>query len=316
MSKCKVTTTNQIVITKEEYQKYYDVVTKGNFLTSIQDIMKQLGSQYDMVVYQPVFELPLKKNIFGLYMIPVYINGKKFQFLLDTGAQISGVTKQCFTQLKLQTKNSISIGSIGGAQKNLSTTIVDLQFGGYMFYRKHMVVLEDQTFGLCKGKINILGCDGILGWDILSLLDFEIDDISKILKVSKNRLKLNHPNMVVGGFPLIYAKDKNGKVLIFGFDSGSKVSWVHMPFAQKNGWEKEKDVHMMGFGVHGLEKMYVEMVKNIEVYVDRAHIQLSHVISGRCELFDTFTYDGVFGNEICKGRRIRFVNSRSMVLLV
>lgn len=316
MSKCKVTTTKQTIISKEEYKQYYDIVTRGKFLTSIQDTLKEIGSQCEMVVYQQTFELPLKKNIFGLYIVSVYVNGKKFRFLLDTGAQISGITQKCFTHLQLQAQQHLSIGSIGGTEKSLPTTIVDLQFGGCMFHRKGLIVLDDQHFGLRIGNINLLGCDGILGWDILSLVDFEIDDISKTLRVSKNRLKLNHPNMIVGGFPLIYTKDRHGKVLLFGFDSGSKVSWIHMPFAQKNGWEKEKDVSMMGFGVHGLEKMNIEMVKDVEVYVDRAKIQLSHVISGRCELFDTFTYDGIFGNEICKGRRIRFVNSRAMVLLV
>lgn len=85
---------------------------------------------------------------------------------------------------------------------------------------------------------------------------------------------------------------------------------------RKHGWEEEQEVKGLGFGVHGMESMQMKMFKNVEVYVDRAKIRLTHTISGPVDMFDRFTFDGVFGNEVFKGRRIRFVNSKSMILLV
>lgn len=38
-------------------------------------------------------------------------------------------------------------------------------------------------------------------------------------------------------------------------------------------------------------------------------------MTGRVRLFDDFAFDGVFGNEIFRKRRIRILNSANMVLL-
>ena len=44
-------------------------------------------------------------------------------------------------------------------------------------------------------------------------------------------------------------------------------------------------------------------------------ILLHGCISAFVEIFPGHPYDGIFGNEIFAGRRIRFVNSRNMLLL-
>ncbi|EFP61975.1 hypothetical protein HMPREF0983_01476 [Erysipelotrichaceae bacterium 3_1_53] len=71
----------------------------------------------------------------------------------------------------------------------------------------------------------------------------------------------------------------------------------------------------MGFGVHGLEKMDLKIVKEWTLFVDKAEITLKDTMTGRVDLFEHFTFDGVFGNEIFKRRRIRIINSAGMVLL-
>ena len=72
----------------------------------------------------------------------------------------------------------------------------------------------------------------------------------------------------------------------------------------------------MGVGVHGFEKLPMKIVEQLQVTLDRGAITLKDTMSGRCDLFNGFTFDGVFGNEIFKGRRIRLINSKQVVLLV
>ena len=260
----------------------------------------------------------MKRNLFGLLVVPVYINHCLCHFILDTGAQISTIRQKTLDKLGLKKKNqTIEVGSIGGKQKHLDSIVIDdMQIGGIAYRNKAMIVLSQDAFSLRFGNIDMLSFDGLLGWDVLSTLDFELDDIAHECKVLKNRFRFPNPNMIPGDFPFLLVKDEKGKVLTFGFDSGSKRSWLGEDSMRKHGWEEEQEVKGLGFGVHGMESMQMKMFKNVEVYVDRAKIRLTHTISGPVDMFDRFTFDGVFGNEVFKGRRIRFVNSKSMILLV
>ena len=66
--------------------------------------------------------------------------------------------------------------------------------------------------------------------------------------------------------------------------------------------------------VDGKEKNQTQLVQDFDVLLDRGYIKLNELIQGPCEMFTHFHYDMILGNEIFKGRRIRFINSASMVL--
>ena len=77
--------------------------------------------------------------------------------------------------------------------------------------------------------------DGIIGWDILSQLDFEIDDVAKVFKVLENRYSFAYPNMVKALFPLLLVKDEKGNVLKMGLDTGARCGWVNKSRMQEDG---------------------------------------------------------------------------------
>ncbi len=94
------------------------------------------------------------------------------------------------------------------------------------------------------------------------------------------------------------------------------MSWLSDQFIEKEQLQIICEGHAMGFGVHGFEKLPMKIVEQLQVTLDRGAITLKDTMSGRCDLFNGFTFDGVFGNEIFKGRRIRLINSKQVVLLV
>ncbi len=68
-----------------------EITRNGSFSDSIQKARESiLGSiKEEKVIYQDTFTLPMKRNLFGLLVVPVYINHCLCHFILDTGAQIS-----------------------------------------------------------------------------------------------------------------------------------------------------------------------------------------------------------------------------------
>ena len=321
MHRCKIKTENRIFIQNEEYQRVEHAIANEIFRYGCKKAQEELlGQTYkeEVRVYQEEFSLPYKRNMFGLLIIPIYINHVKFNFLFDTGAQISGLRMQCFKKAQVKySKEELSVGSIGGSQKALKGCIVDsLVFGGREYLHKPMILLDDDVFALRFGKMDLVNFDGIIGWDILSQLDFECDDVAQVIKVIKNKFKFPCQNMIKGSFPICLVKDDRGKVFVFGFDSGSKLSWINKKLIENEHLKVVCDGEAMGFGVHGKEKLAIKIVDRMDVQLDRGKISLFGVNTGKCDLFPHFEVDGVFGNEIFRNRRMRIVNSRNVILLV
>lgn len=317
---CKVKSKQAIHIDKNTYENYQKVTSCEDFLRAIQIAKEQLhASPYTMhpVQCSSPFQLPLRRNIFGLYVLPVYVNHTLLHFIIDTGAQISGIRENVAKQLQVaKTTGTISVGSIGGTQKELAGVCVDsFQLGGAVYEDVGMVLLGEDDFSLRIGKVDMFSFDGLLGWDILCGLDFEIDDIEKQFKVIKNQLCIPYPNMLQGGFPCFIVQHGDGKSGLFGFDSGSKVSWLGEQTMLEHRYTVSNEIKRHGFGVHGLETMHMRVVDACTLYLDKAEIKLYNTMSGRTNLFSSFAFDGVFGNEICAGRRIRLINSKGMVLI-
>lgn len=320
MHSCKVQSRTAVKVNPAEYKEQSQNVSSGLFASALQKAQKQvMGKEHtwEMRYYQREFSLPLSRNIFGLFTIPVYINHIRAVFVVDTGAQISGIKSERIAQYQLKkAPGTLQIGSIGGTLRDMQGLVAEsVQIGALEVRNMAMIALDSADFSLRFGNIDLFGFDGILGWDILHQLDFELDDIAKQFIVMKNRFRIPYPNMLQGSFPCFLAKRKDGGISLFGFDSGSRVSWVGDGAIEKHALNVVHEGSAMGFGVHGLEKMDLKIVKEWTLFLDKAEITLKDTMTGRVNLFDDFAFDGVFGNEIFRKRRIRIINSAGMVLL-
>ena len=316
---CVTKTTEEVIIEKVERDHIIEKYANGGFLYALKMAREGINGDHEVEMnrYQDEFTLPMKRNVFGLLTIPVYINHVLCTFIIDTGAQISGIKESKINELQLkETGHRLPVGSVGGKEKSMKGIRADsFQFGAIEYHNFPMIALKEQDFSLKFGKIDLLVFDGILGWDILSTIDFELDDIAKQMKVLKNRFRFDHPNMIMGSFPFFIVKMPDQKIGIFGFDSGSKISWIGEDAIEKFQLQIADEGTTFGFGVHGLEELDIKVISSVELYLYKAHIHLKHVGTGRVHLFAEFCFDGVLGNEIFKGRRIRFVNSKAMVLI-
>ncbi|MEG2069805.1 MAG: retropepsin-like aspartic protease [Bacteroidales bacterium] len=267
--------------------------------------------------YKDSFELPLSRNLIGLYTIPVVINNQKCNFILDTGAQISGINNDLVKKMMIpKTKGKMPIGSVGGKEKVMEGICVqNLRIGALEFFQLPMISLDSGLFKLPVLNIPMLSFDGIIGWDILSQLDFELDDIGKQFKVIKNNYKFNYCNMVGGLFPAFLLKDKQDKLCVFGFDSGAKCSWVNPNVIQTSNMKVISETTALGFGIHGLEELKLKIIDGCVYHLFKAKIELKNIGTGRCNIYQGYEFDGILGNEIFRNRRIRILNSCGMVLL-
>lgn len=319
LRQCKTTTTKEILLNDENALNTRAQLRNQLSMYTQNRIYQDLNFDADRILYtveKRSFQLPMKRSYTGLYMVPVMIAGKKYRFVLDSGAQISGVRQEILTEINAEKMTAgLSIGSIGGTKKTMSAYLLeDLRIGSLVLYQFPVITLQAPRLSPTSPGFYLF--DGIIGWDILSQLDFEIDDVAKVWKVLENRYSFAYPNMVKAIFPLLLVKDAKGNLLKMGLDTGARCGWVNKEKMEQLGYHPSQEVEMYGYGVHGLEEMNIQLINELDLYLDRAHIHLRYIHTGDTNIFANMPLDGILGNEIFRNRRIRFINSKEMVLLV
>lgn len=313
-SKCYVIDTK---LTKAFDQKYIEdmekkLISENAKLSQFYRIFN--GSERRRVVRDRAsFSLKLKKNMFGLYLVKVMVNHYPAMFLVDTGAQITTITDRCakaFQTRKLE--GSIPMEGFSGKRKESSLVMIDrFDLGDLHITHQPMAVCDSSNINLYLFSINLIGIDGILGWDILSTLDFEIDDANLQLNILSSTIDAPFKNLISTTFPTLILQGRKQENLIAGFDSGAHHSWISKKLAQR--YELSGAAEMMVLGVHGLEKMSTNFAKELRVKLAQTYFVFENVMIGRCDIFENVEFDCVLGNEIIRKRKIRFLNSRGFV---
>ena len=316
----KVRSTSAHPITKEEHARYSEQLASFQMPLIQMSAYRQLQDPdrpFAMRQKADAFSLPIVRNLFGLYEVRLLVNGQALRFIIDTGAQISGIRKQRAQVMHLEGLNgTLEVGSVGSTKLDMGAVRADsLCLGEICWDNVPLVLLDQQRFSLPFLQSDLLRFDGILGWDLLSRLDFELDTIEKRFKVVKNRYRFDHPNLIPCSFPTLIVREADGTSSLFGIDTGAKQSWLGSAYIERRDLPIVSEAKIIGFGVHGREELQTPIVDRLHVYADRADITLHGCISAFVEIFPGHPYDGIFGNEIFAGRRIRFVNSRNMLLL-
>ena len=239
------------------------------------------------------------------------------RFIIDTGAQISGIRAHAARALALPAlKSGMEVGSVGSTREQRPAVRCDsLQLGGMCWENQPLIVLDQQQFSVRLLNADLLRFDGILGWDLLRTMDFELDTIAGQMKVQKNRFRLDRPNLIPCSFPTLLLRETDGSVSLFGIDTGARQGWLGEGYIRRRGLQVLNSMRVVGFGVHGREEFETQIAKSVTLHLDRARITMEGCMSALVDILPDITYDGVLGNEVFAGRRIRFVNSAGMVLL-
>lgn len=118
--------------------------------------------------------LAIERERFERMTVPVTIQGQgPFDFLIDTGAQATVLSRALADQLQLYDRDMATLVGMASTQRVETTPIDDFNLGSRSFYIRQAPLVEGAHIG---------GADGILGLDSLQnqrvLLDFHKREIS------------------------------------------------------------------------------------------------------------------------------------------
>ncbi len=106
----------------------------------------------------------------GSVLIPVFINGKQFSFLVDTGSTHSAIAKALMEQLDLQYAGTAAVQGNYETQPLQTVRVANIKFGHSEFNNQTFAVADLDAISRAAG----ISVGGVLGNDVLKTVTFKL----------------------------------------------------------------------------------------------------------------------------------------------
>jgi hypothetical protein len=218
------------------YASYIKEKDKEDYKNSllIWEAMQGVGKQE--VIRKDETKLNMKRDLAGLYNIPVTYNNETFDFVFDTGANFSTITESYAKKLNLVfTGGTIKVGAITGIKIDSRIAWAKSFFIGNMEIKNALfLVLKDEDLSFAGGMYKI---NGIIGFPVIAEMGEVIISKEGDLDVPLTPSVTNKNNLLIDGFNPLVEVDYKNNPMCFTFDTGAKTTMLYVPFLKD--YEKE-----------------------------------------------------------------------------
>jgi len=228
------------------------------------------------LVLEQDFAVDISTDKAGLKNVEVKKNSYKDNFVFDSGANFSTITRSVAKKMGLEIlEANFDVGAITGGQVKSNLAIADsLILGEAMFNNVVFLVFEDKDLSIEQINYHI---QGILGFPEIRALQ-EIHLSSSKLKVFNNTKNCEKTNLAFDFLTPLVQGNYNEESIIFQFDTGANTSHLFENFYkkfQKNIDSKYKMKKLEIGGAGGIKE--VDGFENIEIVfkIGNAEAELS-----------------------------------------
>jgi len=207
----------------------------------------------EKITLNSIVQVPYKPNKAGTPIIEVKVNGKKYNFWVDTGAGMtvlsSTVAQACYIKQN-PSNSSFAKAATGNNIKTIPGLIDTLSIDNLTVYNHHCMVFEKKDLEFRVLGVRLLKIDGIIGWNLLQELDVTINDKTKTVSFASSGASEPAGNFYWSGKPLIAGTDSVGHPLLFFIDTGASQSGLYEPYLTKadTATAIKKHTHMVSVG--------------------------------------------------------------------
>jgi len=242
------------IILRDKYSRFLDEEEKDDLPDEIAlwDALKNEQKQKTEVINGSMVQM--KKDIAGLWNIPVIIGDTTLDFVFDTGANVSVLTES--TALKLGIKilgSGIKVGTATDIKVDSKAGVcAEMQIGKMKIRNVALLIIPDEalTFGPFY-KIT-----GIIGIPVIKALNEITINKDNLLTVSNTAGSKKYSNLCFEGFTPVIQMIHNSDSLSFIFDSGAMKTMLFKPYfdAYKSDIEKNYELTEITLGGAGGNK--------------------------------------------------------------
>lgn len=261
--------------------------------------------------------VPWRRDKANLLNVPITINNITDEFIFDTGANFSTISKSNADRLGLKIL-PVSFDVNGASNKNNSSLAIgeSLKIGTIEFKNVVFLVIPDEQLNFPQIDYRI---DGILGYPVISQLEeIHIRQQDKEMFITAALKKATSANLAMDCLTPIVLVEVNKQALPFYFDTGAKSSYFNSRYFNQNHAEILKngiqDSLMLG-GAGGARKNNTYLVKNyvLRIGSNKTRIPEMHVMTIKHNLNDEKAY-GTLGQDFIAQFSEMIINFKSMTL--
>lgn len=266
-------------IVLKDYSAYIQEKDKEDYENSLIIWKSMSGVSKQEVIRKSETKLNMKRDLAGLYNIPVTYKDESFDFIFDTGANFSTITESYAKKLDLVfTEGIIKVGAITGKKIDSRIAWAKSFFIGNMEIKNALfLVLKDEDLSFAGGLYKI---NGIIGFPVIAEMGELIISKDGELNVPLTPSVSEKNNLLIDGFNPLVEVDYKNNPMCFTFDTGARTTMLYVPFLKD--YEKEitaeykiEDIKFGGAG--GDVKVPGYNLKNVELKIADDNVNLTEV---------------------------------------
>jgi predicted aspartyl protease len=244
----------------------------------------------------------------------VRINGKEFDFWVDTGSSITVLSSDVASEanVAILSPDTLKVRTFSGAAPVRPASVERMELGPIVFTNSPAIVIDASLMRLRGTGEGVpragLHVDGIIGWDTIRqlnvLMDYEKGTITLGRPESLGTRGTTAQNLTWVGKPLIEVRTKSGGTLHFTLDTGAQSSFLNASILNRVGAATSiSDARVFGIAKTGQQTNRVVPTLTLSVAGKSLHL-LSVIVYGPA-YSGLINCDGVLGSDIAQFGKIR-----------
>jgi predicted aspartyl protease len=257
--------------------------------------------------------LQLEVTEVGTPAVRVRINGKEYEFWLDTGSSMTVLSSMVASDANVPrvSPDTLTVRTFKGSAPVLAGAVKRMEIGSIVFANVPVMVMDASLMRLRSGEGPAapgLRVDGIIGWDIIRQLDLVMDFQNRIATIRRpdhlGTIGTAFQNLVWLGKPLVEVRTKVGGTLHFTLDTGAQASFLNASMLERVG-ARTTALHARVFGVARTGGRTDRVVPGPAVNVGGKQLRLEDVIVYDAPPPSLINCDGILGSDIAHFGKIR-----------
>jgi predicted aspartyl protease len=272
-----------------------------------------VGEQTTSLPEEPV-SLRLRITPVGTPTIRVRINGKVYDFWIDTGSSMTVVSSRVAAEanVPMVSPDTLVVGTFAGVVAVRPAVVKRMEIGPIVFSNSPAIVMDAAFMRIKSTAEGVTGAglrvDGIIGWDIIRHLDLVMDYQGGTITLSRpEQLHTNGTalqNLTWMGKPLVQVARQPGGTFHFRLDTGAQASFLNASILEKAGVAaRSYGGQVFGFAETG--RRTDRIVPILALDVGGKTLRLEGVIVYGPSLSGLVNSDGILGSDIGRFGKIR-----------
>jgi len=257
--------------------------------------------------------VPMHRSAFGTPVITVRINGRPYDFWLDTGASMTLLSADVAIDagVKLAARDTLALGVVAGHIEARAVYIDSLQLGPVTVRGLGAAIVSpealrfDQRLASGPARPNARPISGMIGTDVLRQLDVVLDAGAETMTIRRPRKVTSAPrNLFWIGYPVVRLVTRDGRPLLFGLDTGAEATYVTSTLLEKLPKTRvaARRVTMSGIGSEKKETGWV--ARDVPLSDGNGGILLRNVPVLPAQRWTFVDFDGVIGSDVALATRM------------